>query len=451
MKNNRPSKRIAVVGGGLAGCEAAWQLAERGVAVDLWEMRPLVTTAAHVTGNLAELVCSNSLGGDQGVSPAAALKDEMRLFGSLVLEVAEAARVAAGSALAVDRERFSQAVTDRIVAHRLITVHRQLVTSLPAGPAIIATGPLTHADLSQALVEYFGDAPLSFFDAAAPIVFGETIDLASAFWGSREGGTDYINCPLSRAEYETFYQALLTAEEHPRHDFEETRYFEGCLPIEELARRGPKTPLFGPLKPIGLQNPGEGGRRPYAVVQLRRDNAAGSLWSLVGFQTNLRWGEQKRVFSLIPALARAEFARYGVMHRNTYLKSPRILTPSLATRKRPDLWLAGQMIGVEGYMESAAAGIVSGVNAARWTYGREPLVLPRETMLGALLHYVTHADPDRFQPMNATFGLFELPPELIGVKDKNTRRRWFKDRGVARLVAMLADSGERVARHAEHG
>ncbi len=434
---SKPNDRVTVVGGGLAGSEAAWQIAQRGVTVDLYEMRPTVSTPAHVSDKLAELVCSNSLGGNVGHSPAATLKAEMRLFSSLILQAAEQAQVPAGSALAVDREAFSQYVTDALLSHPLIRVHREVVTAIPEGPTVIATGPLTHAALSRALQTFFEVDALAFFDAAAPIVFGETIDMTHAFWGSREGTHDYINCPLTKAQYEAFYHALVTAEQHARHDFEDARFFEGCLPIEELARRGEKTLIFGPMKPIGLQNPLEEGRRPYAVVQLRRDNAAGSLWSLVGFQTNLRWGEQKRVLSLIPALKNAEFARYGVMHRNTYLKSPKILDATLATRQREDLWLAGQMIGVEGYVESAASAILAGINAARWVKGLAPVVLPRETMMGALIYYVTHADPDHFQPMNATYGLFDVPLAWQAVKDRAKRRMMLKERALATMRPIV--------------
>ena len=448
MRNNKPNK-VTVVGAGLAGSEAAWQLAQRGVYVDLFEMRPKVTTPAHVTGNYAELVCSNSLGGDSGLSPAASLKEEMRQFGSLILQAGEVSRVPAGSALAVDREQFSGEVTERLNNHPLITIHHEVVEQLPDGPTIIATGPLTHERLSEQLTTFFADDPLAFFDAAAPIVFEDSIDMERAFWGSREGGTDYINCPLTKTEYEQFYEALTHAEEHPRHDFETTSFFEGCLPIEELARRGHRTPLYGPMKPMGLVNPLEDGRRPYAVVQLRRDNAAGSLWSLVGFQTNLRWGEQKRVFGMIPALAQAEYARYGVMHRNTYMKSPKILEPSLATKKRSDLWLAGQMIGVEGYVESAASGLLAGVNAARWIEGRETLQLPRESMMGALFYYVTHADPEHFQPMNATFGLFEVPEEIRQIREKRVRREWLKQRGLDELRTYLKSKKESIFPHAQ--
>ncbi len=441
----KPNERVTVVGGGLAGSEAAYQLAQRDIPVDLYEMRPVTMTPAHHTERFAELVCSNSFGGDQGLSPAALLKAEMRMFDSLVLKAGLEARVDAGSALAVDRDVFSEKVTEAITQHPLITVHREVVERVPEGPAIIATGPLTHESLSQNLIDTLGDNPLSFFDAAAPILFGDTIDMAYAFMGSREGSDDYINCPLTKDEYEVFYEALTAAEQHERHDFEEASFFEGCLPIEELARRGKRTPLFGPMKPMGLSNPLEGGRRPYAVVQLRRDNAAGSLWSMVGFQTNLRWGEQKRVFQLIPALKQAEFARYGVMHRNTYLKSPKILDASLNTRVRPDLWLAGQMIGVEGYVESAASGILAAVNAARRVQGEDPLELPRETMMGSLFYYVSHADPESFQPMNATFGLFEVPEAVRELKDKRERRQWLKDRALASMQKVLELTVQRYA------
>lgn len=449
MKSSKPNdRRVTVVGGGLAGSEAAWQAAIRGIDVDLYEMRPETRTPAHVTDRLAELVCSNSLGGNEGLSPAALLKDEMRMFSSLILEAAEKSRVAAGSALAVDRDLFSEYVTDKIGSHPRIHVHRRVVEEIPDNPTLIATGPLTHERLSGALVRTLGNDPLSFFDAAAPIVFGDTIDMSLAFWGSREGSQDYLNCPLTKTQYETFYRELVRAEQHPLHDFEDRQFFEGCLPIEELARRGPKTPLFGPMKPVGLSNPLEAGRRPYAVVQLRRDNAAASLFSLVGFQTNLRWSEQKRVFRLTPALAEAEFARYGVMHRNTYLLSPKILTPHLSTRMREDLWLAGQIIGVEGYVESAAAGILAGINMARYVKGQPPIALPRETMMGALFYYVTHADPEHFQPMNATFGLLELPEEIRKRKEKRVRRSWLREQALNTMRDVLLSTGEGVS-HAE--
>ncbi|MBX5466219.1 MAG: methylenetetrahydrofolate--tRNA-(uracil(54)-C(5))-methyltransferase (FADH(2)-oxidizing) TrmFO [Firmicutes bacterium] len=435
-------RSVTVIGGGLAGSEAAWQIARRGVPVRLYEMRPTVMTPAHVTGNLAELVCSNSLGGDGGLSPAALLKDELRRAGSLILAAAEVSRVEAGGALAVDRERFSAEVTRRILEHPGIEVVREPVTALPPGPVVVATGPLTHAALSQHLAEFLGERNLAFFDAAAPIVTAESVDMSRAFWGSREGEdrADYLNCPLTKEEYERFYEALITAEQHPRHDFEQdVAFFEGCLPIEELARRGKKTPLFGPMKPVGLKNPLEGGRRPYAVVQLRKDNATGSLLNLVGFQTNLRWGEQKRVFSLIPALAHAEFVRYGVMHRNTYLCSPRILSPDLSAHKRRDLWIAGQITGVEGYVESSAMGLLAGINAARWRRGLPAWVPPRETMWGALVYYITHADPDHFQPMNANYGLLPWPEAWPAPGSKQERRERLRQRALERLEAALGE------------
>ncbi|AUW94547.1 methylenetetrahydrofolate--tRNA-(uracil(54)-C(5))-methyltransferase (FADH(2)-oxidizing) TrmFO [Sulfobacillus thermotolerans] len=436
MKKSRPNEAM-VIGAGLAGSEAAWQLAQRGWVVHLYEMRPDVMTPAHVTGQFAELVCSNSLGSIQGTAPAALLKDEMRLFDSLILQAGQAAQVPAGSALAVDREVFSQRVTERLQGHPRIVIHHEVVTDIPSQPCLIATGPLTHEALSGAIQETLGDSMLSFFDAAAPIVLTDTVDMEHAFWGSREGSEDYLNCPLTKAEYEVFYDALIHAEQHLGHDFESSTFFEGCLPIEELARRGPKTPLYGPMKPIGLENPFEGGRRPYAIVQLRQDNAVGSLMSLVGFQTNLRWGEQKRVFGLIPALANAEFVRYGVMHRNTYLKSPALLRPTLNTKRREDLWFAGQMTGVEGYVESAAMGIVAAVGMSAYLEGREMPVFPRETMMGALAYYITHTDPAHFQPMNANFGLFELPPEVQGLRDKKARRQWLRNRAMARMEEFV--------------
>lgn len=442
MRKTAPCESVTVVGGGLAGSEAAWQIAQRGVRVRLYEMRPRVMTPAHITDALAELVCSNSLGADGGLSPAALLKAELRLAGSLILRCAEAARVEAGSALAVDREAFARAVTQELTDHPRIQVVREVVTEIPDGPTVIATGPLTHEALSANLAAFLGETNLAFFDAAAPIVLADSVDMNHAFWGSREGEEhqDYLNCPLTREEYERFWEALVTAEQHPRHDFEaDAQFFEGCLPIEELARRGKRTPLFGPMRPVGLKNPHEGGRRPYAVVQLRKDNAAGSLLNLVGFQTNLRWGEQKRVFGMIPALAHAEFVRYGVMHRNTYLKSPRILGPDLATFKRADLWLAGQMTGVEGYVESSAMGLLAGINAARRCLGQGPWTPPRDSMWGALVQYITHADPDHFQPMNANYGLMAWPPEWPTPKSKQERRERLYQRALAAIGQALQE------------
>ncbi len=443
MKKNRPNE-VTVVGAGLAGSEAAWQLAERGFVVHLYEMRPKVMTPAHVTGNFGELVCSNSLGSAAGSTPAALLKDEMRLFHSLILHAGDGAQVPAGSALAVDREMFSGIITEQLSGHERIVVHQDVVTSLPEGPTLIATGPLTHESLASSIKQVLGEDPLAFFDAAAPVVLAESVDMDHAFWGSREGSADYLNCPLTKPEYLDFYDALVHAEQHEAHDFETAAFFEGCLPIEELARRGLKTPLYGPMKPMGLENPFEGGRRPYAVVQLRRDNAAGSLCSLVGFQTNLRWGEQKRVFGLIPALSHAEFVRYGVMHRNTYLKTPAVLTPTLNSAVREDLWFAGQMTGVEGYVESAATGIMAASHMAAWLEGDPLEEFPRETMMGALEYYITHADPDHFQPMNANFGLFDLPPDVQQIREKKLRRQWLQTRALGVMGHFRQHLGNRV-------
>lgn len=434
MSPSKLNDVVTVVGGGLAGSEAAWQLAQHGVSVALYEMRPVVMTAAHVSDRLGELVCSNSLGSNHGSAPGALLKDEMRLFDSLILRAGQDAQIPGGSALTVDRERFQDRITEILEGHPRVRIYRELVEEIPQGPTIIATGPLTHAGLSQGLQNLLGETFLSFYDAAAPIVLKESVDMGHAFWGSREGSADYLNCPLTKREYLEFYDALIHAEQHPRHDFEtDTKFFEGCLPIEELAHRGVRTPLFGPLKPVGLSNPFEDGRRPYAVVQLRQDNAAGSLMSLVGFQTNLRWGEQKRVFSLIPALHEAEFVRYGVMHKNTYLKSPKFLDPTFATRSRKDLWFAGQMTGVEGYVESAATGIMAAINAARWVHGEEAVIWPRETMMGALAYYVTHTDAEHFQPMNANFGLLPDPPDAAIVRDKKERRQRMQMRALTSM------------------
>ena len=432
MKKSRPNK-IVVVGAGLAGSEAAWQLAQRGIAVDLYEMRPKTLTPAHVSGNFGELVCSNSLGSILGLTSASLLKDEMRLFDSLILKAGESARIPAGSALAVDRDRFSERITEVLKTHPLITVHGGVVSKIPEMPAIIATGPLTHESLSEAIQNLVGGPMLSFFDAAAPIVLKETVDMNHAFWGSREGNQDYLNCPLTSDEYRIFHDALIHAEQHPGHDFESSAFFEGCLPIEELARRGFKTPLYGPMKPIGLINPFEHGRRPYAVVQLRQDNAAGSLLSLVGFQTNLRWGEQKRIFGLIPALKNAEFVRFGVMHRNTYLRSPAVLKSTLNAVAREDLWFAGQMTGVEGYVESAATGIMTAQYIVPWISGRPIEEFPRESMMGALAHYITHTDAKNFQPMNANFGLMNLPEHIAKIHDKKARRQWIRDHALESL------------------
>ena len=428
------ANRVTVIGGGLAGSEAAWQVARRGIPVRLYEMRPVKSTPAHHTGNLAELVCSNSLRGAQLDQAPGLLKEEMRRLGSLIMQAADASAIPAGSALAVDREEFSRRVTEAILNHPLIEVIREEVTEPPAdGPVIIATGPLTSDALSRWIRAFTGEEYLAFFDAAAPIVTYESLDLSKLFRASRYGkgsGDDYLNSPMTREQYEAFWQALVEAERHVPHDFERGLFFEGCLPIEEMARRGPDTLRYGPLKPVGLVDP-RTGKEPYAVVQLRRDNRYGTLYNLVGFQTSLKWGEQKRVFRMIPGLENAEFARYGVMHRNTFICSPKILKPTMQTRKRPDLFFAGQITGVEGYIESAATGIVAGINAARLVRGEEPVAFPPETAHGALTRYITEAHPDHFQPMNIAFGL--LPPLPRRVRDPRRRRLLMAERALKAL------------------
>lgn len=438
---------ITVVGGGLAGSEAAWQAAERGVRVTLYEMRPHKMTPAHVSDRLAELVCSNSLGSDLPDRAAGLLKAELRILRSLVLACADGTRVPAGGALAVDRELFAAEVTRRIETHPRIRVVREEVTAIPEGPAVIATGPLTSDALAQAIGALTGQEHLYFYDALAPIVAADSIDMSVAFRASRygRGDADYINCPMTEEEYDRFVEALVAAERIPLHDFEreDARFFEGCLPVEVLAARGRDALAFGPLRPVGLTDP-RTGKRPYAVVQLRQDNLAGTLYNMVGFQTNLRYGEQERVFRLIPGLERAEFVRYGQMHRNTFINAPLLLEPTMRLSPAPalsgrcgrGLFFAGQVTGVEGYVGSVGSGWVAGVNAARFALGQEPLVLPRTTMLGALCHYVSHADPATFQPMKANFGL--LPPLEPPVRNKRKRYRAY----VARALADLRMSNE---------
>lgn len=428
---------VTVIGGGLAGSEAAWQVAQRGIPVRLFEMRPKRTTPAHHTDRLAELVCSNSLRGAQLEQAPGLLKEEMRRLGSLIMQAADASAIPAGSALAVDRDEFAQRVTEAIEGHPLIEVVREEVTEPPSeGPVIIATGPLTSDALAAWIRDFTGEEALAFFDAAAPIVTYESLDLSKIYRASRYGkgsGDDYLNCPMTKEEYEAFWEELVRAERHVPHDFEQGLVFEGCLPIEEMARRGKDTLRFGPLKPVGLPDP-RTGREPYAVVQLRRDNRYGTLYNLVGFQTSLKWGEQKRVFRMIPGLENAEFARYGVIHRNTFINSPRVLRPTMQTRKRPDLFFAGQITGVEGYIESAATGIVAGINAARLVRGEEPVVFPPETAHGALTRYITEADPRHFQPMNIAFGL--LPPLERRVRDARKRRLLLAQRALEALAAF---------------
>ncbi len=443
---------LTIVGGGLAGSEAAWQAAQRGLKVRLYEMRPQRMTPAHTTGYLAELVCSNSLGTTLPDRAGGLLKEELRRLGSLLLRLAEESAVPAGSALAVDREAFAARVTEALERHPNIEIVRAEVTTIPEGLSIIASGPLTSDALSQALLRLTGQEHLYFFDAIAPIVVADSIDMSVCFRGSRYGrgeqeAGDYINCPMSRAEYDRFVEALVQAERIVLHDFErvyleagsgvragKSRYFEGCLPIEVLARRGREALAYGPLRPVGLIDP-RTGRRPYAVVQLRQDNLAGTLYNMVGFQTNLKFSEQRRVFRLIPGLEQAEFARYGQMHRNTFLYAPALLLPTLQFRGRPDLFFAGQITGVEGYVGNIATGLLAGWNAARLAQGLTPLQLPRETMLGALLYYITHASEHDFQPMKANLGL--LPPLPKRVRPKRARAQAYRQRAQAALEAFL--------------
>ncbi|MFN2136230.1 MAG: methylenetetrahydrofolate--tRNA-(uracil(54)-C(5))-methyltransferase (FADH(2)-oxidizing) TrmFO, partial [Candidatus Promineifilaceae bacterium] len=400
-------KQLVVVGGGLAGSEAAWQAAESGVEVTLFEMRPVKSTPAHATDKLAELVCSNSLGSALVNKAAGVLKAELRGLGSLILSCAEETAVPAGSSLAVDRDLFADCVSKRIAKHPSITIVREEVTRLPEHPAVIASGPLTSDGLARELARLSGEPYLYFYDAVSPIVHADSINMSVAFRQSRydqgdEEAGDYINCPLDQSEYETFVQALRDAETIALKQFEQEdpQFFEGCMPVEVLAQRGHKALAFGPLRPVGLLDP-RSGRRPYAVVQLRQDNVSASLYNMVGFQTNLRWGEQRRVLRLIPGLEDAEFLRYGMMHRNTYVNAPRLLQPTLQWRARADLFFAGQITGVEGYMGNAATGLAAGINATRLLSGRAPVIFPTDTMLGALCHYVTHADAGHFQPMKA--------------------------------------------------
>ncbi len=413
---------VTILGGGLAGSEAAWQAAQRGLRVRLYEMRPGLSTGAHTTDYLAELVCSNSLGSRLPDRAAGVLQNELRRLGSLLLSCAEESALPAGSALAVDRQTFATRVTQILHSHPNIEVVRQEARAIPQGLAIIATGPLTSPALANAIAAFTGEEHLYFFDAIAPIITAESINMAIAFRASRYGRSeqeegDYLNCPMTEEEYNAFVEALLAAERIPLRDFEKDietgvragahTYFEGCLPIEIIAQRGHNALAFGPLRPVGLKDP-RTGKRPYAVVQLRQDNLAATLYNLVGFQTNLTYPAQERVFRLIPGLENAEFVRYGQMHRNTFLAAPKLLLPTLQTRQRPDLFFAGQITGVEGYLGNIATGLLAGWNAARWKHGLPPLTLPPTTMLGALCHYISHADMRDFQPMKANFGI--LPP-----------------------------------------
>lgn len=414
-------QNITVIGAGLAGSEAAWQLAKRGVKVDLYEMRPTKFTPAHHTERFAELVCSNSLRAAGLENAVGLLKEEMRRLDSLIMSAADHTMVPAGGALAVDRNLFSSEITKRLEDHPNVIIHREEIHTLPEdGIAIVASGPLTSDDLARDILRLTGEEALSFYDAAAPIVTYESIDLGKAFWASRydKGEADYLNCPMSKEEYTVFYQELIKAETAEIQGFEQGDVFEGCLPVEVMAKRGIQTLTFGPLKPVGLQDP-RTRKKPFAVVQLRKENQAGTLFNLVGFQTHLKWGEQKRVFSLIPGLERADFARYGVMHRNTFLNAPRVLQADFSLSLKPSLFFAGQMTGVEGYVESAASGLLAGLNAWRRHKHKEPLVFPVETTLGGLARHLEGSPSQSFQPMNINFGL--LPPLTERIRDKREK------------------------------
>ena len=436
---------VTVIGAGLAGCEAAYTVAQQGIPVTLWEMKPEKYTPAHRHGGFAELVCSNSLKARRIESAAGLLKEEMRRLGSLCVPVAYGCAVPAGGALAVDRELFSAEVTRRIKEHPLITVKQGEVTAIPdEGVVIIATGPLTSETLANAIADLCGGG-LSFYDAAAPIVTADSVDMNSAFRASRydreeSGEGDYINCPLNKEEYEAFHAALVTAETAPLHEFDKLHVYEGCMPIEVLAKRGSDSIRFGPMKPVGLRDP-HTGHRPWAVVQLRAENAEGTLYNLVGFQTNLKFPEQKRVFGMIPALKNAEFMRYGVMHRNTFLNAPELLDASFRMKSRPNLLFAGQMTGVEGYMESAAAGILAGINACRMVRGQEPFILPRDTMMGALAAHVSTPNAD-YQPMGANFGI--LPTLETHIRDKKMRYAALAQRALESLDRAMAAMPETI-------
>ncbi len=433
------SERVTIVGGGLAGCEAAWQLAQRGVAVDLYEMRPVRGTEAHQTDQLAELVCSNSFRNASLETAVGCLKEEMRRVDSLILAIADRTTVPAGAALAVDRVRFAEGVTRAVAEHPQITLHRAELAEIPEGVTIVATGPLTSPALSSALERLFGERHLYFYDAIAPIVTFDSIDMTVAYKASRygKGGDDYVNCPMNCEEYYAFVDAVLAAEKMPAKQFERTVYFEGCMPIEEMARRGRDTLAFGPMRPVGLTDP-RSGARPFAVVQLRQDDAEGRLYNMVGFQTKMTYPEQRRVFRMIPGLAGAEFVRLGSLHRNTFVDSPSILMPTLQLRAARTTFLAGQIIGVEGYVESAAAGLLAGINAARLIAGAPLLTPPATTALGSLLAYVTQPGRKEFQPMNANYGLF---PPLPGRTRGREKKLKLAERALADFDRWAATTG----------
>ena len=417
-------KKVIVIGAGLAGSEAAWQLAKRGVNVDLYEMRPKKMTPAHNTQNFAELVCSNSLRANNITNAVGLLKEEMRRLDSLIIKCADATQVPAGGALAVDRDKFSEMITETIKNHPNINVIEEEITQIPKGdiPVVVATGPLTSDALSQDIRTYTKQEGLYFYDAAAPIIEKDSIDMNKVYLKSRydKGEAAYLNCPMTKDEFFNFYNALITAEAAPLKEFEKEIYFEGCMPFEEMAKRGEKTLLFGPMKPVGLEDP-KTDKRPYAVVQLRQDNSEGTLYNIVGFQTHLKWGEQKRIINLIPGLENANIVRYGVMHRNTYLNSPQLLEKTYKLKEEKNIYFAGQMTGVEGYVESAASGIVAALNAL---YNQEDkqIIFPTETMIGAMANYIVDNTSKNFQPMNANFGIIKPLPERIKDKKENYER-----------------------------
>jgi len=439
------AQRVIIIGGGLAGSEAAWQAARRGLRVDLFEMRPVRQTPVHRTGDLAELVCSNSLKSNLLDTASGLLKEEMRRLDSLIVRVADRVKVPAGGALAVDRDAFAREVTAALAAEPLIRVVREEVTAIPdEGPCILATGPLASDAIAAAIARFTGSEYLYFYDAISPIIEADTIDRTRVFGASRygKGGDDYLNCPLTAEEYDRFYEALVAATEAPSHDIDrpahgKTPYFEGCLPIEEMARRGRSTLLFGPMKPVGLVDP-KTGRQPFAVVQLRQDTLAGDFYSMVGFQNHLKFGEQQRVFRMIPGLERAEFPRLGQVHRNSYINAPAILLPSFQARRRADLFFAGQISGVEGYLESAASGLVAGVNAARLAEGLPALMFPATTALGALGRYISGSEPTNYQPANIAFGL--LPPLAQEIRDKRKKKEALVARALRDHDAFIAAS-----------
>ena len=432
--------RVSVVGGGLAGCEATWQLARRGVGVDLFEMRPVRGTPVHQTADLAELVCSNSLRGNALEQAPGLLKEEMRRLDSLVIRVADAVRVPAGSALAVDRGQFARRITEAVEALPGVRIERREIQRIPDDPlVIVATGPLTSEPLAREIAAFVGGEHLHFYDAVSPVVEADSIDTSRTFRASRYGkggGDDYLNCPLDEQQYAAFYAELRAAECAEIKDFEKEFFFEGCLPIEVIASRGPDTLRFGPMKPVGLVDP-RSGRRPYAIVQLRQDNLAASHFSIVGFQTHLKWGEQKRILQMIPGLEAAEFVRFGMIHRNTYVNAPRTLEPTFETRRRPGLFFAGQMSGVERYVESAASGLIAGIGAAFRARGQAPLAFPEDTAHGALGRYIARSDPEHYQPTNIAFGLIpELEPRI---RDKAKKRAALAQRALASLARFAAE------------